>query len=99
MGIAPKPSRPTPKPLDTTSGASEGDAATAELSGELPAEATLKCCPDVATFEGSTGARSTYFGFDDKTNAVRYTDHKEYWVPPDRSKTLPGSKETIDGAR
>lgn len=64
-----------------------------------PVVSTAPCCPDVATFEGSTGARSSYFGFDDKTNIVPNVGVDEYWIPPTDAKTLPGNKETRDGAR
>lgn len=64
-----------------------------------PVVTTAPCCPDVATFEGSTGARSSYFGFDDKTNLVPNVGVDEYWIPPTDAKTLPGNKETRDGAR
>jgi len=57
------------------------------------------CCPEVATFEGSTGVRSSYFGFDDKTNAVANVGTDEYWIPPADTKTIPGDKEDRDGAR
>lgn len=70
-----------------------------KLPDELPPQLEQKCCPDVATFEGSTGPRRSYYGFDDKTNAVRFTSKTEYWVPPTAEKSLPGDKETIDGAR
>ena len=61
--------------------------------------ATAPCCPDVATFEGTTGPRSSYFGFDDKTNLVQNVGADEYWIPPADPKALPGSKEARDGAR
>ncbi|MEL6621176.1 MAG: hypothetical protein AAFY39_02135 [Pseudomonadota bacterium] len=64
-----------------------------------PVTAAAVCCPDVATFEGSTGARNTYFGFDDKTNVVQNVGADEYWIPPTDAKSLPGNKETRDGAR
>lgn len=64
-----------------------------------PVVSTAPCCPDVATFEGSTGARSSYFGFDDKTNLVPNVGVDEYWIPPTDAKTLPGNKEHRDGAR
>lgn len=64
-----------------------------------PVVSQAPCCPDVATFEGSTGPRSSYFGFDDKTNLVANVGADEYWVPPTDAKTLPGSKEDRDGAR
>lgn len=67
-------------------------------STTVPASPLALCCPDVAAFEGSTGARSTYFGFDDKTNLVANAGD-EYWIPPTDGKTLPGNKETRDGAR
>lgn len=56
-------------------------------------------CATVAFFEGST-TRSKYFGFDHKTNIVATGGH-EYWtpVPAPGSLTLPGNKETRDGAR
>ena len=64
-----------------------------------PVVSAAPCCPDVATFEGSTGARASYFGFDDKTNLVPNIGVDEYWIPPTDAKALPGSKETRDGAR
>lgn len=61
--------------------------------------ATAPCCPDVATFEKSTGARNTYFAFDDKTNLVANVGVDEYWIPPSKAKSVPSNKETRDGAR
>lgn len=72
------------------------------LSATAPSGPVLSqapCCPDVATFEGSTGPRSSYFGFDDKTNLVANVGADEYWIPPADTKTLPSSKEERDGAR
>lgn len=64
-----------------------------------PVVTAAVCCPDVATFEMSTGARNSYFGFDDKTNLVAKTGVDEYWIPPTDPKKLPSSKEDRDGAR
>ena len=61
--------------------------------------AVAPCCPDVSTFEGSKGGRTTYFGFDDKTNLVATVGTDEYWLPPAMAKTLPGSKLERDGGR
>ena len=64
-----------------------------------PVLSVAPCCPDVATFEGSTAGHSSYFGFDDKTNQAVNVGTDEYWIPPARAKTLPGSREKADGAR
>lgn len=61
--------------------------------------AVAPCCPDVAIFDGSKGGRSTYFGFDDKTNLVATVGTDEYWIPPADAKSLPGTKLERDGAR
>ena len=64
-----------------------------------PVVSVAPCCPDVATFEGSTAGRSSYFGFDDKTNQAINVGTDEYWLPPALAKTLPGNREKADGAR
>lgn len=56
------------------------------------------CCPDVAYFEKSGGARSSYAAFDDTTNLVPNPGADEYWIPPTDAKTLPGNKQDRDGA-
>lgn len=64
-----------------------------------PVGPVAPCCPDVSTFEGTTGGTTKYFGFDDKTNRVVTPNSGEYWVPPADPKTLPASKTERDGAR
>jgi hypothetical protein len=84
----PPPTMTAPAPLPAP-GAPDGP----------PVVAVAPCCPDVATFEGSKGGRSSYFGFDDKTNLVAAVGTDEYWLPPTKAKTLPGTKLQRDGAR
>lgn len=73
------------------------------LAPNAPSGATAAvapCCPDVATFEKSTGARNTYFAFDDTTTAVQNVNADEYWIPPTKAKAVPADREkTRDGAR
>ncbi|SFR65215.1 zinc-dependent metalloprotease family protein [Litoreibacter janthinus] len=61
--------------------------------------ATVPCCPDVAFFEKSSGGRTSYFAYDDKTTLAATPGTDEYWIPPTKTKTLPSDKETRDGAR
>ena len=58
-------------------------------------------CANVSFFEGSTSGRTTYFGFDHKTNLVAAPGTGEYWLPTPAhgSLSLPGNKETRDAAR
>jgi hypothetical protein len=57
------------------------------------------CCANVSFFEGPT-TRSSYYGFDHKTDMPE-TDEGHYWKPcPDHGAlSLPGNKLTRDGAR
>lgn len=64
-----------------------------------PVDPVAPCCPDVSTFEGTTGGTTKYFGFDDKTNRVATPNADEYWIPPTDTKTLPADRTTRDGAR
>lgn len=63
-----------------------------------PVDPVAKCCPDVATFEGST-TRANYFGFDDRTNLVATPGTDEYWEPATKAKSMNASKTHRDGAR
>lgn len=57
-------------------------------------------CANVAFFEGAK-TRSKYYGFDHKTNRPATPGTDEYWLPTPaaRSLTMPGIKQTRDGAR
>jgi hypothetical protein len=57
-------------------------------------------CANVSFCEGPT-TRSKYFGFDHKTNLVATPGTDEYWLPTRAagSLSLPGNKQTRDGAR
>lgn len=97
---APGSLQPPPTPTLTPTVPSASQPPTRPQAPTLaPASPVAPCCPDVATFEGSKGARSTYFGFDDKTNLVANANSDEYWIPAIDPKSLPNNKETRDGAR
>ncbi|MBT0956274.1 hypothetical protein IV417_02650 [Alphaproteobacteria bacterium KMM 3653] len=92
----------TPAPITPVQSQSVAPVPPTSLSPNAPTGpviAMATCCPDVASFEGSAGARSSYFGYDDKTNLVANVGADEYWIPPGDPKTLPASKEERDGAR
>ena len=95
---APGTSAPQPGPSATARTAPAPPSTPAPNSPSGPVVATAVCCPDVATFEGSTAGRSTYFGFDDKTNLVANQNADEYWIPPTDTKQIT-SKTHPDGAR
>ena len=94
---------PDEKIEDTASGLLTSEKVTPNSTSApmcVPKEAKTLCCPEVAIFEGPSGGLSEpekYFGFDPKTNLAE--EGEEYWIPADKKKSLPSSKETRDGAR